>query len=180
MPWNQYGTKDTYASSLTSARRATVTARLSWLVSANYLDSYQQPLTYTTAAAFPAGTTGTFPALNKQGVVADVVGTGALAHSQQASGNFRLAYDVTPLVQATYSLGIWNNVADLQSPDLSDVDGAGLPTLAASGSPATNTSGIKLISAMRSRSRATPRASSISTFGVELQLSAGYQPIHTP
>ena len=24
--------------------------------------------------------------------------------------NFRLAYDVTPLVQATYSLGIWNNV----------------------------------------------------------------------
>ena len=58
----------------------------------------------------PANTAGTFPALNKQGVVADVVGTGALAHSQQTSGNLRLAYDVTPLVQATYSLGIWNNV----------------------------------------------------------------------
>jgi iron complex outermembrane receptor protein len=33
-----------------------------------------------------------------------------LAHSLQTSGNLRLAYDVAPLVQATYSLGIWNNV----------------------------------------------------------------------
>jgi iron complex outermembrane receptor protein len=47
--------------------------------------------------------------LNKQGVIANVVGTGALAHSQQDSANLRLAYDVSPLVQATYSLGIWNN-----------------------------------------------------------------------
>ncbi len=42
--------------------------------------------------------------------MADVVGTGALAHSQQTSGNVRLAYDITPQVQATYSFGIWNNV----------------------------------------------------------------------
>ena len=84
-------------------------ARLSWLVSANYLDSYQQPLTYTTNGTIPAGTTGTFPALNKQGVPANVVGTGTLAHSQQTSANLRLAYDVSPLVQATYSFGVWNN-----------------------------------------------------------------------
>jgi len=90
---------------------------LSWLVSANYLDSYQQPLTYTTFGATPAnpagipvGTTGTSPALNKQGVITNVVGTGALAHSQQRSGNLRLAYDVSPLGPATYSFGIWNNV----------------------------------------------------------------------
>ena len=60
-------------------------------------------------AASPANTTGTFLALNKTGQIADVVGTGTLAHSQQASGNIRLAYDITPLVQATYSFGIWNN-----------------------------------------------------------------------
>ena len=109
MPWNQYGTKDTYVSSQTSAAAGDRNGPLSWLVSVNYQDSYQQPLTYTTNGTIPAGTTGTFPALNKQGVPANVVGTGALAHSQQTSANLRLVYDVSPLVQATYSLGIWSN-----------------------------------------------------------------------
>ncbi len=109
MPWNQYGTKDTYVSSQTSAAAGDRKGPLSWLITANYQDTYQQPLTYTTNATIPAGTTGTFPALNKQGVPANVVGTGTLAHSQQTAGNIRLAYDVSPLVQATYSLGIWNN-----------------------------------------------------------------------
>jgi iron complex outermembrane receptor protein len=117
MPWNQYGTKDTYVTSQTSAAAGNRDGRLSWLVSANYLDSFQQPLTYTTSSTIPAGTTGTFPALNKQGVPANVVGTGILAHSQQTSGNIRLAYDVTAQVQATYSFGIWNNhqVSDPQT-----------------------------------------------------------------
>jgi iron complex outermembrane receptor protein len=110
MPWNQYGTKDTYVTSQTSAAAGNRTGALSWLLSVNYLDSHQQPLTYTTNATIPGGTTGTFPALNKQGLPANVVGTGALAHSQQTSANLRLAYDITPLVQATYSLGVWNNV----------------------------------------------------------------------
>ena len=117
MPWNQYGTKDTYVTSQTSAAAGNRDGRLSWLVTANYLDSYQQPLSYVTNGAtaanpsgIPPGTTGTFPALNKQGVIANVVGAGTLAHSQQTAGNVRLAYDITPLVQATYSFGIWNNV----------------------------------------------------------------------
>jgi iron complex outermembrane recepter protein len=109
MPWNQYGTKDTYVTSQTSAAAGDRNGPLSWLVSANYLDSYQQPLTYTTNGTIPAGTTGAFPAMNKQGLPATVVGTAALAHSQQTSANLRLAYDVSPLVQATYSLGVWNN-----------------------------------------------------------------------
>jgi len=109
MPWNQYGTRDTYVTSQTSAAAGNRDGRLSWLVSANYLDSWQQPLTYTTNGSAPANTTGTFPALNKTGQIADVVRTGTLAHSQQTSGNIRLAYDITPLVQATYSFGIWNN-----------------------------------------------------------------------
>jgi iron complex outermembrane receptor protein len=110
MPWNQYGTKDTYASSVTSASAGNRDGNLSWLVSANYLDTYQQPLTYTTNGSAPTNTAGTFISQTKQGAVADVVGTGTLAHSQQTSGNIRLAYDVSPLVQATYSLGVWNNV----------------------------------------------------------------------
>ena len=50
---------------------------LSWWFSAKYLDASEQPLTYTTNGSAPAGTVGTIPALNKQGLVADVVGTGA-------------------------------------------------------------------------------------------------------
>jgi iron complex outermembrane recepter protein len=113
MPWDQYGTKDTYVTSQTSAAAGNRDGKLSWLVTANYLDSYQQPLTYTTFGTVvgvgPAGTAGTIAALNKTGGVANVIGTGALAHSQQTSENLRLAYDISPLVQATYSLGIWNN-----------------------------------------------------------------------
>jgi iron complex outermembrane recepter protein len=142
MPWNQYGTKDTYASSQTSAAAGNRNGALSWLVSANYQDSYQQPLTYTTfgtaAQPFPSNTAGGFLALNKTGGIANVIGTGALAHSQQASGNVRLAYDVTPLVQATYSLGIWNNVqtSNPQTYLTSTVNGA--PTFGGVSGFATN------------------------------------------
>ena len=128
MPWNQYGTRDSYVTSQTSAAAGNRDGKLSWLVSANYLDSYQQPLTYTTNGSIPAGTTGAFPALNKQGLVADIVGTGALAHSQQTSGNLRLAYDVAPLVQATYSLGVWNNIQTSNPQTYLSLTGTGAPT----------------------------------------------------
>lgn len=130
MPWNQYGTRDTYVTSQTSAAAGNRECKLSWLVSANYLDSFQQPLTYTTNASFPAGTTGGFAALNKTGGIANVVGTGALARSQQTSGNLRLAYDVTPLVQATYSLGIWNNHQTSDPQTYLKSIATGLPTFA--------------------------------------------------
>src|SRR6202167_5174885 len=109
MPWNQYGTKDTYVTSQTSVAAGNRNGALSWLVTANYLDSYQQPLTYTTTTVPPANTTGTIIGLSKQGTPQDVVGTGALAHSQQTSENVRLAYDLNAMVQATYSFGVWNN-----------------------------------------------------------------------
>lgn len=130
MPWNQYGTKDTYVTSQTSTAAGNRDGKLSWLVSANYLDSYQQPLSYTTNTSFPAGTIGGFAALNKTGGVANVVGTGTLAHSQQTSGNLRLAYDITPLVQATYSLGIWNNHQTSDPQTYLRSTATGLPTFA--------------------------------------------------
>ncbi|QPF82046.1 TonB-dependent receptor [Bradyrhizobium genosp. L] len=130
MPWSQYGTKDVYPTSQASAAAGNRDGKLSWLVTANHLDSYQQPLTYTTNGSIPAGTTGAFAAKNKVGQEADVVGTGILAHSQQTSANLRLAYDVSPPVQATYSLGVWNNhqVSDPQTYLRSTATGA--PTFA--------------------------------------------------
>jgi iron complex outermembrane receptor protein len=111
-PWNQYDTKNTYASSVTSMSVGNRNGNLSWLVSANFLDGFQQPLTYTTNATAPAGTTGTITALSKQGLPQDVVGTGALIHTQQTTANLKMTYDVLAWLQATYSFGIWNNVQD--------------------------------------------------------------------
>ena len=108
-PWNQYATKDTYLTTQSSMSVGDRVGGLSWLFSANYLDAFQQPLTYTTNGTPPVGTIGTIPALNKQGLVADVVGTGALIHTKQAVANLKVTYDVTPSILATYSFGIWNN-----------------------------------------------------------------------
>src|SRR6202012_167828 len=138
MPWNQYSTRDTYVTSQTSAAAGNRNGSLSWLVTANYLDSYQQPLTYTTASSLPAGTTGGFGALNKQGTPQDVLGTGTLAHSQQTTGNMRLAYDFNSMVQGTYSLGVWNNhqTSDPQTYLTSTATGA--PTFAGNTGFASN------------------------------------------
>ena len=111
-PWNQYKTKNTYATSATAMSVGNRDGKLSWLFSANYLDAFEQPLTYTTNATPPAGTTGTIAALNKQGLPADVVGTGALIHTRQTTANLKVAYDFLPWLQGTYSAGIWNNVQD--------------------------------------------------------------------
>lgn len=142
MPWNQYGTKDTYVTSQTSAAAGNRDGNLSWLVTANHLDSYQQPLTYTTfgtvSGVGPANTTGTIGAWNRTGGIANVIGTGALAHSQQTSGNLRVAYDISPRVQATYSLGIWNNhqTSDPQTYLTSTLNGQ--PTFGGQGAFASN------------------------------------------
>lgn len=109
MPFHQYGTRDTYVSSQTSASIGDKKGPFSWFLSASFQDSHQQPLTYTTNGTVPAGTIGTFRALNKQGVVANVVGTGALAQSQQTAVNLKMALDVAPAVRATYAFGVWVN-----------------------------------------------------------------------
>ena len=71
----------------------------------------------------PAGTTGTIAALNKQGVAADVVGTGALIHTQQTTANLKFAYDFLPGCKRTYCSGIWNNVQISSPADLFEIDG---------------------------------------------------------
>jgi len=142
MPWDQYGTRDTYVTSQTSAAAGDRKGPVSFLASANYLNSYQQPLTYTTFGGTlgvgPANTTGAIAALNKTGAVANVIGTGALAHSEQTSGNFRVAYDVTPLVQATYSVGIWNNIQTSNPQTYLTSTTTGLPTFGGQSGFASN------------------------------------------
>ena len=137
-PWQQYGTKNTYVTNETSAYVGNRNGALSWLISANFIDGFQQPLTYTTNGSPPAGTAGTFPALNKQGLVADVVGTGALIHTQQTNANLKLAYDVTPAIRGTYDLGVWNNVQTSSPQSYLTSTATGLPTFGGVTSFASN------------------------------------------
>lgn len=109
MPFHQYGTRDTYISSQTSASIGDKKGPFSWFLSATFQDSHQQPLTYTTNGSVPSGTVGTFLAKNKQGVVANVVGTGVLATSEQTAVNLKMALDVAPAIKATYAFGVWVN-----------------------------------------------------------------------
>jgi iron complex outermembrane recepter protein len=89
-------------------------------------------------SAPPGGTTGTYLALNKQGLVADVVGTGALIHSQQVAANLKLAYDILPGVTATYTGGIWNNVQNSNPQTYLTSTATGAPTFGGVSSFASN------------------------------------------
>ncbi|WOJ88847.1 TonB-dependent receptor [Methylocapsa polymorpha] len=103
-----YGTDANYRTDQTSATIGDRIGIFSWFASANYQNSYSQPLTYTTNATPPAGTLGTFGALTKQGLPADVVGTGALLHTNEVSANLKLALDFTPWLRGTYQIGFWS------------------------------------------------------------------------
>jgi iron complex outermembrane receptor protein len=155
MPWSQYGTRDTYVSSQTSAQRAIARGRChGWSAPTighvpTTVDVYDVG---TAAQPVPANTTGTFPALTKQGAIA-TVGTGALAHSQQTSTNLRLAYDVSPLVQATYSLGIWNNIQISNPETWFDFDDHGPADPWRVATRTTSTNGIRPISVTPHRSK---------------------------
>jgi iron complex outermembrane receptor protein len=104
-----YGTHKDFLTSQTNATVGDRDGRLSWWLSADYLNSASQPLILITSPQPPAGTTGSFAALNKLGASADVVGAGGLLESQMQSANLKLAYDLTPSVRLGYSLGYWGN-----------------------------------------------------------------------
>lgn len=112
-----YKTHRTLQSSQTSATVGDKMGRLSWFLSANYLNSDSQPLTFVTTTGTPAGTSGTILARNKLGATANVVGAGGLLNSQMTNAKLKLVYDLLPDVKLGYTVAYWNNDsrADTQS-----------------------------------------------------------------
>ncbi len=125
--YDQYGTHDHFSTSQTSLTVGGRDGRLGWFLGANLQNSFSQPLSYLTAAAPPAGTSGSIPASNKLGQTADVVGAGGLLHTRMLNLNGMFTYDLTPSLRATYLVGFWSN--DGQSRAQSYLTGAnGQPT----------------------------------------------------
>ncbi len=106
-----YNTKDTYRTDQTSVTAGNRWNALSVFLSANYQNSYSQPLSWvTTATALPAGTTGQINQPNRTGTAAaNVLGASGLLHTEQTNLNAKAAVDLTSWLTATYAVGFWQN-----------------------------------------------------------------------
>lgn len=104
-----YGTHDNFSTSQTSLTAGGRSGKLGWFFGASAMNSFSQPLSMITGTTTPAGTSGTVPALNKMGQVANVYGAGGLLHTRMLDLNGELTYDITPQWKASYLVGYWSN-----------------------------------------------------------------------
>ena len=107
--FNFYNTNKTFRTDQTSVSVGDRKDNFSYLLSANFQNSYSQPLAWVTNSTVPAGTSGAIPQLNRTGGFAPVVGAGGLLHAEMANVKGKFAWDITPLVKATYTIGYWSN-----------------------------------------------------------------------
>jgi len=110
--FSQYGTSNTYRSQEFAATLGNRSGDWSWWLSANHLDSYSQPVTYVTATTAPAGSSGAILTQDRTGKNIYVLGAGNLTHTVQDNAKIKLAYDFSPTLTATYTLGYWQNQAN--------------------------------------------------------------------
>jgi iron complex outermembrane receptor protein len=83
---------------------------LSWFVVGNFMNNSAQPLTYVTAGNSNLyGYPGAHFATTKFGAPNTVLGSTGNLENQQVTGKLKLAYDFSPVVRATYTLGLWSN-----------------------------------------------------------------------
>lgn len=84
----------------------------SWWASADHLDAHGHPMSFATAATGGAGTTavtGAYVDRDANGATRIVTGGYGIDHTIQDNAKIKLAYDFTPFVRATYTLGVWQN-----------------------------------------------------------------------
>jgi iron complex outermembrane receptor protein len=127
--FNLYGTDNTYRTLQTALTVGDRLGKLSFWLSANYQDSHSQPLSYVTSATFPAGTTGGYAAKNKLGATANILGSSGLLHTRMTNAKLKVAYDLSSILRAAYTIGLWKNDAD-SSVDTYLRDATGQPTFA--------------------------------------------------
>ena len=115
-PNDLFNTHRTFNSWQTSASLGNKTGDWSWWLNMNRTNSEGQPQTFATipvASGKPgsAGTpvTGAVGGNNIYGAPWYIVGTGTQYHTVQDHLKAKLAYDITPTLRASYTLGWWNN-----------------------------------------------------------------------
>lgn len=117
-PFDLDGTQATYRSWQTSTALGSRAGDWSWRLDLNRLDSEGQPLTFATravaagsAAAGGLPVTGAVRGTNSAGQPWWVLGAGTQVATRQDQLKAKLAYDVSPTLRASYTLGWWDNTA---------------------------------------------------------------------
>ena len=117
-PYRLYGTDDTYSGGQGSASVGSRAGAFSWWLALSHLTSDAQPMSFvvknvpatTSAAGIPV--TGAFADRNPREVPGYVLGTTQQTRTLQDHAKLKLAYDFTPTLRASYTLGWWRNDAD--------------------------------------------------------------------
>jgi iron complex outermembrane recepter protein len=118
-PFDLYNTHESYSGRQASASLGNRAGDWAWFLSLSRTDSEGQPLTFPTrlvSAGVPgtAGTavTGAVQGLNRSNQDWLIFGTATQYHTVQDQLKAKLAYDFSPTVRATYTLGWWNNTSE--------------------------------------------------------------------
>lgn len=118
-PFDLYNTHARYGGWQTSASLGSRSGDWSWFLHLNHADSQGQPLTFANRTLSKgtqgnAGTvvTGAVSGLNSANEPWVILGTGTQYHTVQDHVKAKVAYDLSPTVRATYTLGVWQNTSD--------------------------------------------------------------------
>lgn len=114
-PFDLYGTHERYNGRQASASLGNRDGLWSWFIDVNRSSNEGQPLTFPTrylsAGAAPGGTavTGAVLGQDRTNRAWYLLGAGTQYDTVQDHVKVKLAYDLTPTLRASYTLGVWQN-----------------------------------------------------------------------
>lgn len=118
-PFSIYNTDTTYHATQASASLGNKSGAWSWWLDVNRTDSVGQPLVFATklVSAGVKGTAGTavtgaVEGLDKTNAPWLILGTNTQYSTVQNNVKAKLAYDFSPTVRASYTLGYWDNTSE--------------------------------------------------------------------
>jgi len=116
--FSQYGTSAAFNGNQASASLGSKSGDWSWFMNVDRLDSNGQPLVFpaklvSSGTVSTAGTpvTGALLDKNPQNVPWLILGSTTQYHTVQEHAKAKVAYDFSPTVRASYTLGWWGNTA---------------------------------------------------------------------
>ena len=113
-----YGTDASYGGQQASASLGSRSGDWSWWVNLHHTDSTGQPLVFAsrlvsdTTATAGTPVTGAVRAPNTTNADTWVLGSNTQYRTVQDHAKLKLAYDITPTLRASYTLGLWTNDAE--------------------------------------------------------------------
>lgn len=117
-PYQQFGTNSTFNGSNASASLGNKSGAWSWFVNVDRLKSSSQPLVFANklitqgkVSALGTPVTGAIAGKNPQNADWLLIGSTTQYDTLQNHAKVKLAYDFSPTVNASYTLGWWDNTA---------------------------------------------------------------------